>query len=242
MARHRQEFSGPEFKPQDAQINCERGRQSFWDTRNTPMPTHAVGMVYLDRIGPELFVGRYDHGKCPKIPEDAAEHDKHVKFVHEVRAIRHRHHAYIVSITPRGAESICVYCGATMEGCPGSKADLTEIPWDEPWEQPRRANQRELEAMDILPIPDNRLLYLDMMVHGEVWAGRMRIGECPHGGPHEAIVHWWRQQKEPSFSACVFCGKQWVGAPPGFWELVEPHPTIKEVLAKHAKDVRRGLY
>ena len=242
MARYRAEFAGPDFRPDDAQYNCERANQEMWDTLNTPYPTNGSGMAYLDRVGPEMFVGRYDHGTCPTIPKEAAEHAKHMDIPKQnIFPVKKRYHAYILTITPKGAKSVCLYCGATMKGCPGSKAKPGNATWDEPWEKPRRANARELEAMDISQIPENHLLYLDK-VDGSVHAGRMRIGECTEGGPHEVVVHWWRRDKDPRLSMCVFCHQQWTGAPPGFWELLEPNNTVERVLAEHAEDVRRGLY
>ena len=241
MARDRQEFAGPDFKPADAQFNAERATQAAWDTFRTCMPAAGLGMVYVDRVGKEMFVGRYDHGTCSTIPKDAAKHADVDMPQQDVYPIHKRQHAYIVTITPQGAESVCLYCGTTMEGCPSSKLRLADIPWDEPWDKPRRANARELEAMNVTPIPIHRQLYLDA-VDGDVWAGRMRIGECPHGGPHEVVMHWWRKKKDPKLSACVFCGEQWLGAPPGFWGVLEPDLTTQGVLAQHAEDVRRGLY
>lgn len=232
----------PGWKPEDARLLPGRAPQRVWDRLNTghPLATSLNGFVYLDRVGPGMFVGRCDHGTCGAVPADAAEHAKHAEMpALDVHAVKNRNHAYMVTITPDGAEGICIYCGTTMEGCP--EADQTDMPWDEPWDRPRRATKREMEAAGVRPIPEHRLLYLDE-VDGGTWTGRFRVGECPAGGPHEAVLNWWRHSKDPMFSCCAFCGEQWTGAPPGFWGVVQPPIKAEDILARHAEDVRRGVH
>ena len=251
--------AGP--KPGDSPLRAGRAPQTVWDRLNTGHPALLNEFAYMDRVGPEMFVGRYDYGTCGTVPEKAAEHAPWVKTrSNEPGALKRRNHAYVATVTPDGAESVCIYCGAATEGSPkigfhsagdgqppakdgGARpwVNLEDIPWDEPYDGPRRATPRELEAMGIRPIPDHRMLYLDE-VDGMTWTGRFRVGECPAGGTHEAVLNWWPHSRDPMFSCCAFCGERWDGAPPGFWDVVQPHIKAGEILARHAEDVRRGVY
>lgn len=225
MVRDEPQFAMPDWKPRDAENKPERAPEKIWNMLNTGTPLRTNAFAYMDRIGPEMFVGRYNHGKCGAARTDAGECD--------------RRHAYIVTITPDGAESVCIYCSATLDGCP--KAKIKNIPWDEPYDGPRRATKRELEAMQIDPIPEHRMLYLDD-VDGKTCTGRFRVGECPAGGPHEAVMQYWNYERDARQSFCAFCGEFWVGSPPGFWEVTEPDLTVEKVLEEHAEAVRRGTY
>ncbi len=248
MARHLPKFAAPDWKMEDTDVRPKRSPQKWWELKNVPPPMpHYEGFAYVDRVGPEMFVGRYDHGRCDTVPEDAAKHipgagrgaTGSLQPEPPAEPLRLRNHAYIATITPRGAESICLYCGTILKGCP--KADLRNIPWDEPYERPRRATKREMDAMKIDPVPEDCMLYLDM-TDGVTWTGRMRVGECPEGGPHEAVLCWWRHGRDPMFSFCAFCGGRWHGPPPGYWDAMEPGNTVERALERHAEDVKRGLY
>ena len=65
----------------------------------------------------------------------------------DVHAVKNCNHACMVTITPDGAEGICSYCGATMDGC--SEVDPDDMPWDESRDRPRRATKREMEALGV---------------------------------------------------------------------------------------------
>lgn len=225
MARDVPSIAAPEWKLKDAVDRPERASQNVWDMLNTGYPLVTNVFAYMDRIGPEMFVGRYNHGKCGAVHTDVGECDKR--------------HAYIVTITPKGAESACIYCGTTIDGCP--KANLKDIPWDEPYEKPRRATESELRAMGIDPIPEHHMLYLDE-VEGKATAGRFRVGRCKEGGTHEAVLFFWRYRKDARHSYCIFCGEHWNGSPPGYWDILEPSRTVPGVLEEHSRDVQKGRY
>lgn len=242
MAKDSQEFGSPDWKLEDAPDRPSRSPQKVWDVLNTPNPLSLLQpFAYMDRIGPEMFVGRYDYGKCSAVPIDAGEHhhDDDEQYGPVCYPAARRNHAYVATITPKGADSICIYCGTTIDGCP--KAKLRDIPWDEPWEKPRRATESELKAMGIKPIPEHTMLYLDE-VDGHVSTGRFRVGQCKEGGTHEAVLCWWEHSRDPMFSYCVFCGEHWNGPPPGYWEEVEPSRSVAKVLVRHSEDVRKGKY
>ena len=232
----------PDRKPQDSEMRPRRAPQSVWDVLNTghPVASSLSGFAYLDRVGPEMFVGRYDHGTCGTIRADDANHAEWVDTpALDVRAVKARNHAYVITVTPDGSQSVCIYCGTVMEGCP--VANPSDIRWDGHWDRPRRATRREMDAVGAQPIPERVMLYLDG-VDGRAWTGRFRVGECPEGGTHEAVLYFWDCKKDALHSFCVFCGERWTGSPPGFWDVVQPHIRADEELARHAGDVRRGLY
>ena len=250
----------PEYKPSPAPHPVKCATQDHWDDRGMDEYTLEAytkkysKFVYLDRVGPELFVGRYHHGVCDAVPEDAAKHTEmddergavknHYGFVlrkrKDVLAVAARNHAYIVSITPDGPEGRCLYCDATIDGYEG--AANSNKAWKEPFDGPRRATKGEAYALGAGYITNeiHTLLYLDMC--WPIHTGRFRIGECPKGGPHEAVLCWWKYENDVRQSFCMFCGERWDGPPPGFWEVTEPHNTVRQTLETHAGDARRGRY
>ena len=244
-------YGSPEFKPKPAGNLVECAPQDHWDVTGLDkiaMLYDSGGFLYLDRVEPEMFVGRYNHGTCDAVPEGASKHYEHDteygvaddgRRRRDVRALADRNHAYIVSITPEGSESRCLYCGSTMDGYPGERKPKGV--WDGPFERPRRATEKEMAELGVkLAGKDNELLYLD--ITWPVFTGRMRIGECPHGGTHEAVVCLWRYEGDVRQSFCMFCGERWDGPPPGFWEVLEPYNTVEATLEKHAEYMRKGWY
>lgn len=242
--KQRARLTDPKYRPGGFKRRARRAYQSSWELKDTGRPAvHPQGFVYMDRVGPDMFSGRYDHGKCSTVPDEALKHSMSMEHEspEEVPQVAARNHAYMLTVTPDGAESVCLYCGSSMEGCPAAGVRLDRIPWDEPFGKPRRASDREMRAMGISPIEDDRLLYFDK-IEGPSYAGRFRSGKCPEGGPHEAIIHW-TVGKTPMFSVCVFCGEQWNGPPPEFWDaaLGPGRPTVEGVLERYEADVRAGL-
>lgn len=259
MARHDAKLAAPDYTPKDATMRPKCARQYDWDRKNTPNESLLFdSFAYLDRISPEMFVGRCHHGVCNAIPDDIVERAPGAVYP-VVAQVEARNHAYIITITPHHIKSVCIYCGGTINGYPqlvynhsdppldehGHRpllVNLENIPWDEPWDGPRRATQRELDAVGLILDMEPRLLYLDA-VDDRVLVGRIRVGECKNGGPHEAILSWWHRHKDPMFSYCAFCDMVWYGPPDGYWDAVEPHtPTIQQVIKQHEEDMRLGKY
>ena len=228
-------YDHPEYRPPPAPRPVECATQDCWD--DIGMDEYALEeyamkhsrFVYLDRVGPELFVGRYHHGVCDAVPEDASKHtiqdmeygvvrDDYTNLVlrrrKEVSAVAARNHAYMVSITPDGSEGRCLYCGTTMDGYAGETKSGKA--WKEPFDGPRRATKDEVHALGAGYITNetHALLYLDQC--WPIHTGRFRIGECSKGGPHEAVLCWWKYEKDVRQSFCMFCGERWDGPPPGF--------------------------
>lgn len=132
-------YDHPEYRPPPAPRPVECATQDCWDDMvmdEYALPDYAMKrsrFVYLDRVGPELFVGRYHHGVCDAVPADASKHteldaeygvvkndyDFALRSRKDVLAVAARNHAYMVAITPDGSESRCLYCGTTMDGYEG---------------------------------------------------------------------------------------------------------------------------
>ena len=242
MAKDDPEIARPDWKQKDMERRPSPVTQMHWDTFTTTPARLDVRhpFCYVDRVGPEMFVARYNHGKCNALPEDinkTADWLETTKWY--IRALENHNHAYILTITPNGAESICLYCGITMEGVPYGYAELDDIIWDE-YDKPRRATKRELESMNIPPPPDHGLLYLDEN-DDMTYTGRFRIGECLDGGMHEVVLCWWRYNTDPMLSYCAFCGAEWVGPPVEYWPLVQPHIKLEEILERHKDLVAKGV-
>lgn len=245
-------YGSPDFKPAAAVNHVKSATQDYWDDRDMDrLAANDSGFVYLDRVAPDVFVGRYNHGTCDAVHADAAKHteldteygvkdDDGVKMPREqVAAVAARNHAYVVTITPEGSQSVCLYCGATMDGYIGGKKSKTV--WKAPFDGPRRATEREAAGLGIvLANQKHRLLYLDRT--WPIHTGRFRVGKCPNGGPHEAVLCWWRYEDDVRQSFCMFCGERWDGPPPGFWEVAEQYNTVERALEIHEEYVRRGLY
>lgn len=240
----RDRITDPKYRPGEFMRRSRRASHLEWDLKDTGKPPfHAQRFAYMDRVGPDMFSGRYDHGTCSTISANDAEHAEFTKGTSppDVDRVVDKNHAYILTITPEGAESVCLYCGTTIEGCLAPGVKLDNMPWKEPFEKPRRANKREMKAMGITDIPEGVLVYFDK-IEGPSYAGRFRVGECPEGGPHEALIHW-TDSKTPVWSVCVFCGEQWHGPPPEFWDaaLGKNRPTVECVVKQYEDDVRAGL-
>lgn len=254
-------MTSPNYKPTDAGVRTRRAGQTSWEKFvRLNMKGAGEDWDYMDRIGPKMFVGRYNFGKCDTITHDDTktlfgDDDDRTRMDMRIHAlgeklryeeinydINLKHHAYIVTVTPDKIECNCIYCGSTMSSCDNIRPE--KIPWDEPWEKPRCANERELDAMRIEPFKKDTLRYLDY-IDTYTALGRIRCGTCPEGGQHECMIHYPYGEyynKYPKFSNCIFCGEEWAGAPEGFWEAKEPNITFESVVQQHEKDKVAGLY
>ena len=245
------DMTDPEWRPREPIFRPGRAPQKVWDKMCTGhSATINARFLYFDRVGRDMFVGRYNWGTCSAVPATAADPYPHpTQSWMKDCAIAKRNHAYILTMTPGRMASICVYCGTEMDGPPSfyragvedGDYRLREPPWDEPWEKPRRATKREMCIVGAEPIPDHTMLYLDEVDDG-IYTGRFRVGDCPEGGTHEAVLHYSFDTPEPKFSFCMFCHQHWYGAPPGFWDVIEPHITVEGQIKLHEEAVRRGYY
>ena len=64
----------PRWEPEDARLQPGRPPQLIWDRLSTghTLAASLNRFVYLDCVGPGMFVWRYDHGTCGAVPADAA--------------------------------------------------------------------------------------------------------------------------------------------------------------------------
>ena len=254
-------YDHPDYKPGTLDLPVKCATQEFWDNEGMDeftMQSYDMEhsrFVYLDRVAPELYIGRYHHGVCDAIPGDASKHtnldyeygvvrDDTETYVlrkrKDVLALAARNHAYMVEITPDGSECRCLYCGTTMDGYEGEERGIRA--WRGSFDGPRRATSSETLDLGVGVITDKseRLLYMDNC--RSIHTGRFPIGKCPRGGPHEAVLCWWNYEHDVRQSFCMFCGERWDGPPPGFWGLMDSYNTVERTLAEHANDVRLGRY
>lgn len=72
-------YDHSEYRPPPAPNSVKCATQDWDDIGTGEYAPEEYAMkhsrfVYLDRVGPELFVGRYHHGACDAVSEDASKH------------------------------------------------------------------------------------------------------------------------------------------------------------------------
>ena len=140
------------WKPEDAVFRPE----PCPDPELIGAPLGRSKWAYLDRVSENMLVGRFRAGNCPKGGE----------------------HAYIATMTKRGGECACLYCGTTMRA---PEAKFSE--WDG---EPRRATEEERRSVGA-ELESHKMTYCDL-VDNSVCTGRFRLGVCPKGGEHECVL------------------------------------------------------
>ncbi len=265
MGVYHKKWSKPDLVMEDSKMPLTKTPLYAWTFYPTLHPFNELDkkiFFYMDRIRPDVFVGRFDYGKCSNYEENCENPDYYVNLPYKrsknnpldprdippLHKKHYRMHSYTVTVTPEKVSCTCLRCWTEMGMHPWFRAK--NVYWDDPWTEPRRATERELKSMNATSPPAGKQLFLDQ-VSESCNSGRVRVGKCPKGGEHEACIYFCAHPDmvsiHPVYSHCVFCREQWDGAPPGYYDayrktgyLKSNNQTVEEYMEDYYVDLENG--